>query len=792
MRTKWFVLLTAAFAVLTLSGCGSNGGSGGSDVVVDPGTPGTPGGAPVETVGITNCTKCHSSAIKETQSWLNSAHGNPNGSPGSSGPADASSSCQPCHNQLLDGQNLPGAFPAGIEIGASRSGVVYADTARNIASCESCHGGGSAHRGVGPIPFPRPDWEQCTACHDHPEGVRHAEDHGMLASNVGASGHNNADNLHASSTRCQRCHTAEGSVALARFTGDSNVMHLMDDLDPIAAEEDLHPVTCAACHVPHEDSGRWENFIVNNNDLAQGAWDPNNNGVADQFDFCTSCHTYYNQDGTLIGSGSAASGTAPHYHNTAWYRVITTTHYDNPATGYGLAENLVEGYVIRQTVNGEVNESPCFDCHGHELRTNTRHSQDVAEADDNPADYGYTLHTEWASSGHAAGLIKVKYAADSGSRSEENVDNVMAAGADDAQTFPHYNWDAANRQSCQFCHTSTGFMNYAADSEGYDPANNDFSHLAGWTQTDAGSGQNELLYCWGCHENPQTGVLRWEGAVTAVYTYNDQPIVFPDVGPSNTCTVCHSGRGNNEDASTGSRFAGHHAPAAADLFSEYSHVAYEYPGLSYENKPYFAHDVIDTEYDADGNYVGGQGPCVACHMNGEAVNHTFDVVEKDDSGAITAINADVCVTCHDGEHGLFVGKGLLGQKVNIWNGTAAVPTTVTQKMIDDAAEELEMESEGYQDAGQLANDYLNQANGLTNYTGAVINNQNSASNDRGAFQNAKLPSEEPGGFAHNRFYVKRAIFDAIDWIDNGVLDGTIFDNSAAYPEAMHWLGTTRP
>ena len=101
------------------------------------------------------------------------------------------------------------------------------------------------------------------------------------------------------------------------------------------------------------------------------------------------------------------------------------------------------------------------------------------------------------------------------------------------------------------CHTATGFSNYVSNPAGYNPDNNDFSHLSGWTPG-GNSGQNELLYCWGCHENAGTGVLRVAGAVTAVYTYNGEPVVFPDVGASNTCVVCHSGRGNNEEASTSS------------------------------------------------------------------------------------------------------------------------------------------------------------------------------------------------------------------------------------------------
>jgi len=751
--------IVALLATGLLWGCGSSGGGGSS-------VSGSDGEFMVETLGITNCVKCHSAASPETLSWLESAHGNPNRSPSSV--HLEGSSCQSCHNPLLDSEAMETAF-TDLLIGQDRDGLdVYANDRRDVVTCEACHGGGSAHRGLGPVPYPRPDWQQCVQCHDHAEGVRHADNHGLLASNVGASAHNNSDDLHAGSAKCQRCHTAEGATKLTMYTGDKNLMAEMDeDNDNVAslgAEEDLHPVTCSACHIPHNDSGRWESFIVNDNSLASGNWDPNGNGVADEFDFCTSCHTYYNQDGVLIGSGSAASGTAPFYHNTAWYRMITSTHYDDPTTGYDLDENIIEGYVIR-----EDSPNPCFDCHGHELRTNTRrHLEDPALG----ADYGPTIHTDWANSRHGGELLKAKVAAADANpvtarrgqagyedQGMAQVDAVMSAGREDevgkGWSWTHYDWDAGNRESCQYCHTSTGFANYASDPASYDPATNDFSHLTGWNRAGDGtvtsSGQNEMLYCWGCHDNAQTGTLRIEDAVTASYTFGGEDVVFPDNGASNTCYVCHSGRGNNETVSTSSRFAGHHAPAAATLFNELTHVGGEYVGLDYTNVPYFAHDSIDSD---------GAGSCVACHMDNGS--HTFAAVEKDDSGIITDIVATNCVDCHSGNYAL----------------TPAI---------------LNEESAGYQDAGQLLLDIINEANELTNYTGATINQSNAEDNDRRAFQNSKIATEEKAGYAHNRYYVKRLIFDGIDWAEDGAIDGTISDYSdAGYADAMSWLGTTRP
>ncbi len=799
--TFWTALLLSA---AMLWGCGSNG-SGGSDVAPTP----TPEN--VQTLGVVNCVKCHSAATPETSSWLESAHGNSNGSMrygDPRGPHDESSSCQPCHNQLLDGDKLDEAF-TDIQIGVTSDGdPVLASGERDIVTCESCHGGGSAHRGVGPIPYARPDWQQCTACHDHAEGVRHADDHGMLASNVGASAHNNADNLHASTTRCQRCHSAEGAVQLARYTGDADVMHLMDDLDPIDEEENLHPVTCSACHVPHDDSGRWEDFIVNNNDLASGNWDPNGNGVADEFDFCTSCHSFYNQDGVLIGSGSAASGTAPFYHNTAWYRTLTTTHYDNPNTlsGQGSEDleanppviNKIEGYVIREN-----SDNPCFDCHGHELRTNTANSQE--DPDPNDPDQGSTIHTQWASSAHAGRLLPQVIAAAEAVECDPNdpetargrcpdiVDAAMNAYVSDSTGagWAHYNWDEAGRADCQECHTATGAMNYLEDPVGYvakrdsDTLDNDFSHLANWNATD-GSPQNEMLYCWGCHSNSGTGVLRNPGAIARPYAVGGVEVVLPDVGNSNVCINCHGARGNMEEygltedpaadmsalkpgfgPGTKNVTEAHYLVAAATLYAEQTRIGYEFAGQDYAPVSYFAHDGIGLNEDSPET---GSGPCAACHME-TAETHTFEIVEKNAEGVITALNATSCSGCHDGEH----GAALVAEDGSL--GTAAA-----------AAAFLEEEAEGYHEALELLNQAL-AARDLNFSADYPYFSADSWINEGafGAAHNYNYLHHEPGAYAHNRIYAKRLIFDSLDWLDNFALDGSITIDAAANPAAAHWF-----
>lgn len=299
----------------------------------------------------------------------------------------------------------------------------------------------------------------------------------------------------------------------------------------------------------------------------------------------------------------------------------------------------------------------------------------------------------------------------------------------------HYAWLVRN--SCAKCHSTSGYKTV----------------LAGGTPAVTYK-KNEAIMCSACHSD-YSWKRRDPGAQTLEYTYNSAAITLPDVGDSNLCIVCHGGRGNVQSARS-SRFAGHHAPTGADLYAEYTHLGYEFSGLSYAKKSYFAHDTIGV--------ADGSGPCVSCHMKA-ANSHTFEVATKNSSGVITAIKTKaVCDACH---------------------------TPGTQ--YEMTAAKLEEESAGYQEAGTLLKAYL--ANTVVNYKNAAITYNSSAEvmpdNEYGAYQNSLLPSEDPGGYAHNRYYVKRLLFDSIDFLDNGAFDGTITFNAAlktAYPEAAAWFG----
>lgn len=701
-----------------------------------------------------------------------------------------SSSCKVCHSLAHTTQ----LFGLVGQVSPNSLGITH--------ECEACHGGGQYHYGSGPIPYPTPDINRCSACHD------------TQVSRMLASSHNGEDAANTSlvttsrtSGSCAACHTLEGYVEYAKVVTD-NTTNQYTTLSPTPAT--FHYPGCAACHDPLKAQLR-----------ATPNWDPNNNTVSgDQFDVCTSCHKLIMPSTeTLIASGqtytvstgagadgvwftaddakSVGTVTVPYTHNTSWFRVIASTHFDNPNSPL-----VVEGYNIRR--NGV---NPCFDCHGHELHTNTRY----ANTTETGRDATPTIFTDWAQSAHAGKMLAIKYAVArtngvNKSGTADLTDEVMGVGATPVTgpAWTYYNWSqttgAGNRASCQRCHTSTGASNFLSDPVGYVGANNTFSHLAGWTPN-SGSTQKELLYCWGCHSNAEEGVLRNPGALSFTYT-NNATATYPDVSGSNVCIACHSGRETGDSIKSDPDSDGirtfinsHYLAAGGTVFTT---TGYEYDGRNYDNVTFYAHDKIGT---AARPGTGSNGPCVGCHMSSEQ-SHTFLPIKKDENtGVVTEITATVCTTCHTGQYAL-------------------TPTVINNEKHEYEAA-IDVLKAALATKGMFfRNSYPyyfvdNNGNGVlestettpfTNWAG--VYEYNKWKDTIGAAFNANLLIHDPGGFAHNRYYVKALIWDSIDFIDDGLLNDSVpmtITNLRADPDnldttvdpataaaASAYLGTSRP
>jgi hypothetical protein len=135
------------------------------------------------------------------------------------------------------------------------------------------------------------------------------------------------------------------------------------------------------------------------------------------------------------------------------------------------------------------------------------------------------------------------------------------------------------------------------------------------------------------------------------------------------------------------------------------------------------------------------------------INHELKVTKLDDQGVGYITSQAVCDNCH---------------------GSMSYDTIEEQKA-------------GFEQALTLLDDYL--TNTLTNTLDVDVKAEYKTVplDAYGAFQNFKYLDDEPGAFVHNRKYARRLVFDSIDYLDNGVLDGTILVDMNTYPLGGDWL-----
>ncbi len=742
MRSSKTALLAITIATLmgVLSGCDSSRSTGDSS---GDGASSAPLGVDAENrryVGADACIACHAGyawSVDAVTDYLAGQH------VVHSTNVDASMAgegCLVCHDPVGDGRRLAGLI--------AKANVPAAGLA--AVTCEACHGAGGDHVGVGgsiAIPVLNPDIEVCGNCHNDSfdtstSGHVSMGDH--ILEDYKASLHYTQELRN--DAICVKCHTDEGG----RLYKGLNTWAALADTQPI---DGAHPIQCRTCHNAHNPGA-----------LLKAA-----STASAEYNTCTNCHQPHDaqvtEDPHPDGTGDGNSGDLI-YHAKRWGRVISSTHYDNPAT-----LDVIEGYTM-----DPANEHVCRDCHNV-------HTADI------------TINQQWSRSGHGGELFTLKEAAAAlqPNNTFAEVQAVRAAGPHDNESaFLHYNWDATykadgsdegtapdlDRGACQRCHTATGAKNYMTDQAHYDPANNDFSHLDGWqlhndtTGATVASGQNEMLYCWACHAD-NAGSLRNPGAITAPYT--DAPHIFPDALNSNLCVACHTGRESCETIKNNatvvfnnkSFISSHYLSAGGTVFTAtgYEFDADNHPSTDdYANPEYYAHDQIgmgtDARLAAFEATNGTKGPCIGCHLSSPE-GHLYLPVTKDAGGVITAITATVCVSCHTGGFALTPAV-LIEQEEGFDAAMAALSANLATRGYD------------------FLPDYPYFTNKDWTLTGDATGKK-----DMGAAFNYNTLKHDPGAFAHNRFYAQRLIFDSIDWLDNRVMDGTI--DLSIYPVAAEYF-----
>ena len=737
-------------------------------------------------VGIPECFLCHADgsiarfAGKDVVSkWLNGPHGNNesfdadharidlypenDGVPyyGYFGLGTDPGCTTVCHDQLGDGKLLED-FWAG-------EGVEYLGRVnRPVIGCESCHGPGNNHFGIGALQFPRPGPDRCGQCHNaefdhnshHPEADNIYEDYLASPHAVSINDHNyEGDSDTDVRASCSKCHTDEGAKLYKDVSGGHD--ELVDELADEPPVQDATVVQCRTCHNPHNPFELLHEDLLDNADnVLQSA----------EYRTCSNCHQNTGSFGLADAyhgenNGHSWSGGSPDYtvgvppFNAE--EIMYDTHFDNPET-----PTAIEGYNLGPlTAAGDfglASERVCRDCHNV-------HAADT------------TINNQWASSGHAGHIMHIKEEADA-----SDAQNILDAAVESDSPFAHYDWDAKNREACQRCHTATGLKNFLTaqasqnddnpdnDIE-YDPVNNDFSHLEGWernpdTDDVTSSGQNELLYCWGCHAN-NSGELRDPGPVTV--DYSNAPHTYPDLLGSNVCMACHTGRESGEsiknstdDFSDKGFLNSHYLAAGGTVFTT---TGYEFAGRNYTNSIYFLHDRVGLN---DPPQPGDNGPCVGCHMKTEE-SHLFLPVKKDAAGAITELTsfAQTCSDCHTGQEELL-------DLVNEYEEGVVAALEALQDVLADS---------GYYFKPSHPYFFTDQDVAVRDWTVGVSSN---GKNNMGAAFNYNLIYHDPGAHVHNLQYTRKLIYDSIDFMDDGNLNESV-EATLGSGEAFDFLAGTR-
>lgn len=340
-------------------------------------------------------------------------------------------------------------------------------------------------------------------------------------------------------------------------------------------------------------------------------------------------------------------------------------------------------------------------------------------------------------------------------------------------------WNAYDFKSragdCNRCHTTTGFIKYISTGDS--------------TQWGSASDTTkEMLGCNGCHID-YSYALRPANQVTAKYTGGE--VTYPDIGTSNLCLNCHVGRASGNTIKnvqrnyTSAAFVNsHYLTAGGIVFGE---IGYEYENRDYSDpagpEEIYRHRYIGTS-DSRGNSAAAShsGPCVGCHLANKAQpgeKHTFK--------PYILTGTSLSPTCEtSGCHGATATLPTPRDKAWLQNVLQpryqAALSSLKYFLATNQYRKLYFNSSNpyffrdSDDDGVLSVSEVVSSNAQKKWHsvgGPVAGQDISGMNNLGAAFNYNLLIHDRGGVAHNRFYTRRLIYDAIDWLDDNVLNYTV-------------------
>jgi hypothetical protein len=529
--------------------------------------------------------------------------------------------------------------------------------------CEDCHGGGSLHWGVGPIPFVTPQAAQCEVCHADKSGFNvtaHANQHlpgGPSGPDVfffqGGTGTDQASNRGVPETtpdgtpvtknqhiqECSMCHNAN-----QRFTYDLETGQLLKpdpnavfDPNNINTWEGLQnpQVSCASCHDAHQPQQMvtipqrsepvgypiFRKFLVK---------------PAGEQSFTANPST---GDETPTPGASSVAGFIFQPNGAAMGGTVSGTNNELTVELLCAACHTTSKYLFSQQPTHQTDVYTQWKQSAHGDRT----EPPFAEFSANPPEYGpysggsgshqslwpYDMRcgSNTGGGGHAAATASPPSTSDPTTCQNAAVDNGRGGFNDN---FP-----------CYKCHNGLTSIAYQEDEQGTPDGPVVFG--------------DEPVMCITCHDPHENGPgLTTNLRKPAVMTkYSSTAITFsgnvfldntpvPDgTGNATICVFCHQGRESgltlfwqrlaSDSTLKGSTFFNPHYLGTAAML--WTRNGYEYPGKMYGM-------VVDHQ----------QTNCYGCHMaEGVTPNvggHTWKIVSDDDS----VVNSATCnaSSCHDG------------------------------------------------------------------------------------------------------------------------------------------------
>lgn len=317
---------------------------------------------------------------------------------------------------------------------------------------------------------------------------------------------------------------------------------------------------------------------------------------------------------------------------------------------------------------------------------------------------------------------------------------------------------------CNRCHTTTGFIKYITTGDS-----------TAWGS--ASDKTKEMLGCNACHID-YSYVLRSANQVTALYSGG--AATYPNIGTSNLCLNCHVGRESGASVVAMKNYTGvtfinsHYLTAGGIVFGE---IGYEYTGRGYSDPAFYRHRYIGTN-DSRGNSAVEitKGPCVGCHLANKTQSgekHTFKPY------IVTGVSlSPTCTT--SGCHGATTDRTLL--EVTWQPRYQAALASLSYFLANNPYRKLHFSSSNpyffidSDNDGVLSTTEVVRSNAQWKWYsvgGPEDDRSVSARNNMGAAFNYNLLIHDKGGVAHNRYYTRRLIYDAIDWLDDNIMNYSV-------------------